>query len=115
MFAIAVSMANIGFYFCSSTVGLLWNKIFTVTAEDLTCLYKLIILQVILSAITILYVPLIPTWADIAKSQEYLNKVAINEREKSTDKHLLVSNGDFDQEQISNRGGVNNNDDNYFR
>ena len=68
IFSFSASVINCCIHFLPSMMSLLWNKLFFhVSKDNLEDLYKLYILECVTIAICMLYLPLIPTWAEVAE------------------------------------------------
>ena len=76
VFAFAASIINSTFGL-GRTMATLWNKLcrFHVDAEDMDNLPKLLVLQICLILVTLLFVPLIPSWDAVKKVQDNLKKL----------------------------------------
>jgi Na+/melibiose symporter-like transporter len=67
----------------SKFMGVFLNKVtFDVKFESLDQLWKLYVLQIIFSLTPLLYIWLLPTWAEVAKVQELLLEQVIEENEQ---------------------------------
>ena len=75
IFAFSASVINASTNFIPTMMSLLWNKLFFhVTNESLDDLYKLYILECVTIVICMCYLPLIPTWSEVAPVQKELER-----------------------------------------
>ena len=71
MFALMTGLINLSLYFLSKLIGNLWNKLFfNVTNENLTELWKLFVLQTILSLVPIAFIWILPNRQEVEAVQK---------------------------------------------
>ena len=68
IFAFSASIINSCLLFLSRLMGVIWNKLFFhVSADNLSDMYKLYVLEMVCTLLCLCYVGLIPTWEEVAE------------------------------------------------
>ena len=73
IFSFVASIVSLCIFSLPKLSGVIWNKLlFHITEENLDELYKVNILEIVATLACFCYLPLIPTWEEVAEVQAHL-------------------------------------------
>ena len=85
IFSFSAAMINMFTVVTPSYMGVFWNKItFNVNQDNLDEMWKLYVLELALTLLCLVYVPLIPTWQEVEDAAEDIKRVNLDAQTPAT-------------------------------
>ena len=76
IFSFSQSFFSFSIFFLPRIMGVFWNKVvFHITSDNLEELYKAYVFQACCAFLTLFYVPILPTWAEVREMQKNLHEM----------------------------------------